>query len=55
MAIGKLDEIKAMAVLIASSGALRSIETLININKGNNWNIKMFQKREEALSWLEQE
>mgnify|MGYP000339053195 CR=1 FL=1 len=33
MAIGKLDEIKAMAVVADTSGGYMSTETLININK----------------------
>ncbi|WNH08003.1 hypothetical protein [Thalassobellus suaedae] len=52
ISIGNLKEIKAMAVLIGTSGGLMSTETLININKENNWNIKLFQKRDQALNWL---
>lgn len=50
--IGRLEEIKAVAVVIASSGALMSTETLINLNKDRDWNIYIFQKREKALEWL---
>ncbi|WP_406684525.1 hypothetical protein N1F78_02035 [Seonamhaeicola sp. MEBiC1930] len=50
--IGRLEEIKAVAVIIATSGALMSTETLINVNKDRNWNIYVFQKREKALEWI---
>ncbi|GAA3637756.1 hypothetical protein [Flavivirga jejuensis] len=48
--ITHLKEIKAIAVIIGTRGALMSTETLININ-GNN-NIKMFRVKENALMWL---
>ena len=51
--IGKLKEIKAIAVVIGTSGALMSTETLINLNKDSDWNIYVFQKREKALEWLD--
>lgn len=51
--IGKLNELKAIAVVIGTNGGLMSTETLIDINKNSSWNIKIFQKRDEALSWLE--
>ena len=50
---GKLNELKAIAVVIGTNGGLMSTETLIDINKNSGWNIKIFQKRDEALSWLE--
>jgi len=53
MSIANLKEIKAMAVLIGTNGGLMSTETLININKENDWNIKLFQKRDQALAWLD--
>ncbi|TYA66022.1 hypothetical protein [Seonamhaeicola marinus] len=53
--IGKLEEIKAIAVVIATSGALMSTETLINLNKDSDWNIYVFQKRDKALEWLAQQ
>lgn len=53
--IGKLDEIKAIAVLIASSGALMSTETIINLNKDSDWNIYVFQERDKALEWIERQ
>lgn len=51
--IGNLKEIFAMAVVNATSGALMSTETLIDINKQNNWNVNLFDNREDALEWLE--
>ena len=50
--IAHLEEIKALAVIIGTSGALMSTETLININGNIYKNIKLFQDREEALIWL---
>lgn len=51
--IANLKEIKAIAVLIGTSGGLMSTETLIDINKNSDWNIQLFQKRDKALAWLE--
>lgn len=50
--IASLKEIKAMAVVVGTSGGLMSTETLIDINKDSNWNIKLFRIRDEALAWL---
>lgn len=50
--IVNLKEIKAMAVVVGTNGGLMSTETLINMNENSNWNINLFHKREEALSWL---
>ncbi|MFB9055747.1 hypothetical protein ACFFU9_03240 [Mariniflexile ostreae] len=47
-----LKEIKDIAVVIGSVGALMSTETLININSDKNWNIDLFHSRDEALDWL---
>ena len=44
-----------MAVVVGTNGGLMSTETLINMNKDDNWNIELFQKRDEALVWLEKE
>ncbi|ALJ06332.1 hypothetical protein APS56_14825 [Pseudalgibacter alginicilyticus] len=51
--IGNLKEINAMAVMVGTNGGLMSTETLINLNHSNNWNIKLFIEREDALNWLE--
>ncbi len=53
--IAHLDEIKSMAVVANTSGAVMSTETLINVNGNINRNIKLFQEREVALSWLKKE
>ncbi len=50
-----LDEIKSMAVLAKTSGAVMSTETLINVNGNINRNIKLFQEKEAALVWLQKE
>lgn len=51
-AIAHLDQIKSMAVVANTSGAVMSTETLINVNGNIHRNIKLFQDREDALSWL---
>lgn len=50
--IASLQEIKAMAVVSNTSAGVMSTETLMNINGNYKWNIKIFNKREEAESWL---
>ena len=50
-----LDEIKSMAVVAQTSGAVMSTETLLNINGNINRNIKLFQEKEAALVWLQKE
>lgn len=50
--IADLKEIKAMAVVYGTNGGLMSTETLINLNKSKNWNIKLFRTRIDALTWL---
>lgn len=53
--IAHLDEIQAMAVVSNTSGALMSTQTLINVNGNVFKNIKLFDEREEALYWLEEQ
>lgn len=50
--IAHLEGIKALAIIIGTSGALMSTETLLNINGNTYKKIKLFQDREEALIWL---
>ncbi|WP_219930765.1 hypothetical protein [Algibacter marinivivus] len=50
-----LDAIKSMAVVTQTSGAVMSTKTLINVNGNIYRNIKLFQERENALSWLYKE
>lgn len=50
-----LDEIKSIAVLAKTSGAVMSTETLINVNGNIYRNIKLFQDRDAALVWLHKE
>ncbi|WP_298346287.1 hypothetical protein [uncultured Algibacter sp.] len=47
-----LNEIKAIAVITKTSGAVMSTETLINVNGNINSNIKLFQERQSGLTWL---
>ncbi|MFD2725517.1 hypothetical protein [Hyunsoonleella rubra] len=51
--IANLKEIHVMAVVVGTSGALMSTKTLIKINEENDWNIKLFHTRPEALEWIE--
>jgi len=53
--IAKLDEIKSMALVAQTSGAVMSTETLINVNGNMSRNIKLFQEKEAALTWLQKE
>ncbi|WP_040278690.1 hypothetical protein [Psychroserpens damuponensis] len=50
--IANLKEVKSMAVVIYNLSAEMGTQILIDINKGNNWNIKLFKERQEALDWL---
>ncbi|TGV01219.1 hypothetical protein [Flavivirga rizhaonensis] len=50
--IAHLKGIKALAIVIGTSGALMSIKTLLSINGNTNKNVKLFQDREEALMWV---
>jgi hypothetical protein len=51
--IANLKEIYAMAVIVGTDAAVMSTETLIKINETNNWNIKLFRTKPEAMEWLE--
>ncbi|MDO5968784.1 hypothetical protein Q4Q35_03110 [Flavivirga aquimarina] len=50
--IVSLDEISTIAIVVTSSGALMSAEMLMNISGDLAQKIKVFQEREEALTWL---
>lgn len=50
--IANLNEIQAMAVITKTIITEMTTEVLINMNRDKEWNIKIFQKREEALNWL---
>jgi len=51
--IASLNEIKAMAVVTHTAITEMSTSVLITMNQDKNWNIKLFQKREDALNWLQ--
>tara|TARA_R110002049_G_scaffold185393_3_gene353605 strand:+ start:287 stop:655 length:369 start_codon:yes stop_codon:yes gene_type:complete len=53
--IASLREIKSMAVVAEGFNAKTSTNFLISMNKGNNWNIKTFRLRDEAIIWLEKQ
>ncbi|WP_204346279.1 hypothetical protein [Psychroserpens algicola] len=50
--IAGLEEIQCMAVVLYNYNAEMATKILIDLNKGNNWNIKLFKDRDEALNWL---
>ena len=52
--IGQLKEIKALAIVAPTSGALMSTKILLHINGEVQHIIKLFKIRDEALDWLEQ-
>ncbi|SFZ89229.1 hypothetical protein SAMN05428642_10162 [Flaviramulus basaltis] len=45
-------KINAMGVLVESNAGIMSTETLLSLNKDNNWNVRFFRAREDALVWL---
>ncbi|WP_178987644.1 DUF7793 family protein [Winogradskyella schleiferi] len=55
MVIASLKEIKAMAVVVEGFNAKVSTNFLISMNKSNNWNIKTFRLRDDAINWLEKQ
>ncbi|GAA3610144.1 hypothetical protein Q4Q39_16715 [Flavivirga amylovorans] len=50
--IAHLKGLHALAIVIGTSGALMSTETLLNVNGNIYKNIQVFQDREKALVWL---
>ena len=51
--ISNLDEVKAIAVVTNTKGALLSIKMLMHVNSKMNEVVRLFNKRDEALRWLE--
>ncbi|WP_460218310.1 hypothetical protein [Psychroserpens sp. MEBiC05023] len=53
VAMGKLSDVIAFrAVVVYSQSAEMATQIVMDINKRNNWNIKIFRERQEALDWL---
>jgi hypothetical protein len=50
--IGSLIQIDKMAVVAYSNLTEMATKSLINLNSKKLWNIKIFQERESALTWL---
>ncbi|WP_147678548.1 hypothetical protein [Algibacter pacificus] len=50
--ITDLKELKAVAIVVKTAGAILSTETLIQVSREVHDNIKLFRTREEALNWL---
>jgi hypothetical protein len=51
--IGSLIQIDKMAVVAYSNLTEMATKSLINLNSKKPWNIKIFQDRESALTWLQ--
>ncbi len=50
--IASLKEIDHMAVVIYNSSSKMATNILIQLNKTHDWNIELFNNREEAMDWL---
>ncbi len=53
--LADLPEIKAMAVVSYSNISEQATKTLKKIPRKTEWNLQIFDNREDALSWLEKE
>ncbi|WP_178984460.1 DUF7793 family protein [Winogradskyella helgolandensis] len=51
--IVNIEGVKAMAVITHAYVSKLATDVLINMNRDSDWNIKMFQSREEGLEWIE--
>lgn len=51
--IANLKEISSMAVVTHKITTEMATKVLIDLNKSNHWNIKLFKTRSEALNWLD--
>src|SRR5690606_36850092 len=51
-AIANLKEISHMAIVVGTNGALKSTETLIELNEGKSWNVKLFHDKEVTLNGI---
>nr|WP_321237315.1 hypothetical protein [uncultured Psychroserpens sp.] len=53
VAMGEFSNVIAFrAVVVYSQSAEMATQIVMDINKHNNWNIKIFRERQEALDWL---
>ena len=53
VAMGEMNQdIAFRAVVVYSLSAEMATQIVMDINKHNNWNIKIFRDRQEALDWL---
>ncbi|MEH6536509.1 MAG: hypothetical protein V7719_08965 [Psychroserpens sp.] len=53
VAMGELNDVIAFrAVVVYSQSAEMATQIVMDINKSNNWNIKIFRERQAALDWL---
>lgn len=53
LTMGRLSsDIAFRAVVVYSQSAEMATQIVMNINKDNNWNIKIFRERQLAVDWL---
>ncbi|TXE16167.1 hypothetical protein ES692_13625 [Psychroserpens burtonensis] len=52
LAMGDLKDIVYRAVVVYNHNAEMATKIIMNLNKNNNWNIRLFRERQEALDWL---
>lgn len=53
--LADLPQIKAMSVITYDKISIVSTKALSNMPRQQNWNLKIFDKRDDALVWLENE
>lgn len=46
------DDVAFRAVVVYSQSAEMATQIIMNINKNNNWKIKIFRERKLAIDWL---
>lgn len=53
LAMGKLDDVIAFrAVVVYSNSAKMATQIVMDVNKNNNWQMKIFRERHLAIDWL---
>ena len=50
--MGKLEDIVCRAVVVYNQSAEMATQIIMDLNKNNNWNIRLFRDRQPALDWL---
>ncbi len=50
--VGSLDQIDKTAVVAYSQISKLATRVIMSINQNKNWNVKMFEDRQDAIDWL---